>query len=40
MIQLEGYKTVGGIRVSIYNGMPLAGVKKLAIFMRKFMEEN
>jgi phosphoserine aminotransferase len=33
---LKGYRDVGGIRASIYNGMPLAGVQALASFMREF----
>lgn len=33
---LKGYKTVGGMRASIYNAMPLAGVEALADFMRDF----
>lgn len=33
---LQGYKTVGGMRASIYNAMPLEGVETLADFMRDF----
>jgi phosphoserine aminotransferase len=33
---LAGHRSVGGIRASIYNPMPLAGVEKLAEFMRAF----
>ncbi len=33
---LKGYKTVGGMRASIYNAMPLEGVRALADFMRDF----
>jgi len=33
---LKGYRDVGGIRASIYNGMPLEGVQALASFMREF----
>ena len=33
---LKGYREVGGIRASIYNGMPLAGVQALVSFMREF----
>ena len=36
MIGLKGHRVVGGIRASIYNAMPLAGVEKLASFMREF----
>lgn len=38
--QLNGHKTVGGCRVSLYNAMPLAGVKALAEFMRLFEKHN
>jgi len=40
MIELKGHRSVGGIRSSIYNGMPLEGVNKLVKFMKKFMVEN
>ena len=33
---LRGHRTAGGIRASIYNAMPLAGVETLANFMREF----
>jgi phosphoserine aminotransferase len=33
---LKGHKSVGGIRASIYNAMPLAGVEALVKFMREF----
>ena len=33
---LKGYKTVGGMRASIYNAMPLEGVNALADFMKDF----
>jgi phosphoserine aminotransferase len=33
---LKGYRSVGGIRASIYNPMPMAGVEKLASFMEEF----
>jgi phosphoserine aminotransferase len=36
MIGLKGHKSVGGIRASIYNAMPLAGVEKLAQYMLEF----
>jgi phosphoserine aminotransferase len=36
MIELKGHRTVGGIRASIYNAMPLEGAKALAAFMREF----
>ncbi len=37
---LKGHRTVGGMRASIYNAMPVEGVEKLVEFMRKFEEEN
>ena len=37
---LKGHRTVGGMRASIYNAMPIEGVKKLVEFMRKFEAEN
>lgn len=37
---LKGHRTVGGMRASIYNAMPIEGVEKLVEFMRKFEEEN
>ncbi|MEM6957050.1 MAG: 3-phosphoserine/phosphohydroxythreonine transaminase [Myxococcota bacterium] len=36
MIGLRGHRSVGGIRVSMYNAMPLAGVEKLASYMEHF----
>jgi phosphoserine aminotransferase len=36
MIGLKGHRSVGGIRASIYNAVPLDGVRKLAAFMREF----
>ncbi len=37
---LKGHRTVGGMRASIYNAMPIEGVEKLVTFMKKFEEEN
>lgn len=37
---LKGHRTVGGMRASIYNAMPMEGVEKLVAFMKKFEEEN
>lgn len=37
---LKGHRTVGGMRASIYNAMPVEGVEKLVAFMRKFEEDN
>ena len=33
---LKGHRSVGGIRASIYNAMPVAGVEALAEFMKEF----
>jgi phosphoserine aminotransferase len=38
MIGLTGYRTVGGIRASIYNAMPIEGCAALAELMRDFAE--
>ncbi len=38
LINLAGHRSVGGIRASIYNGMPLEGVEKLVNFMHLFQE--
>lgn len=40
MVALKGYRTVGGIRASIYNAMPAAGCKALADFMGVFAKKN
>ena len=37
---LKGHRSVGGMRASIYNAMPIEGVEALAAFMKKFEEEN
>ena len=39
-VNLKGHRTVGGMRASIYNAMPIEGVEKLVEFMKKFEEEN
>jgi phosphoserine aminotransferase len=36
MVQLKGHRIVGGMRASIYNAMPTAGVERLVDFMRDF----
>jgi phosphoserine aminotransferase len=36
LFELKGHRSVGGIRASIYNAMPLAGVQTLASFMQDF----
>ncbi len=37
---LKGHRSVGGMRASIYNAMPIEGVEALVEFMRKFEKEN
>ena len=37
---LKGHRSVGGMRASIYNAMPIEGVKALVDFMKKFELEN
>jgi phosphoserine aminotransferase len=36
MVQLKGHRSVGGMRASIYNAMPLEGVQRLVEYMRDF----
>jgi phosphoserine aminotransferase len=36
MVQLKGHRSVGGMRASIYNAMPIAGVQALVAYMREF----
>ncbi|MDB5966324.1 MAG: phosphoserine aminotransferase apoenzyme [Polaromonas sp.] len=40
LLQLKGHKSVGGMRASIYNAMPLAGVQALVGYMREFELEH
>ena len=40
LLQLKGHKSVGGMRASIYNAMPLAGVQALVDYMREFEKEQ
>ena len=40
MTQLKGHRSLGGIRASIYNAMPVAGVETLAQFMTDFARKN
>ena len=37
---LKGHRSVGGMRASIYNAMPMEGVEALVEFMKKFAAEN
>lgn len=39
-VNLKGHRTVGGMRASIYNAMPIEGVEKLVEFMRDFEKNN
>lgn len=39
-VNIKGHRSVGGMRASIYNAMPVAGVEALVAFMKKFEEEN
>ena len=39
-VNLKGHRTVGGMRASIYNAMPVEGVEKLVEFMKKFESEE
>lgn len=39
-VNIKGHRSVGGMRASIYNAMPLEGVQKLVAFMKQFEEEN
>ncbi len=40
LVSLKGHRIVGGMRASIYNAMPIEGVKALIEFMKKFEMEN
>jgi len=40
LINLKGHRSVGGMRASLYNPMPLAGVEKLVNFMHDFEKEH
>jgi phosphoserine aminotransferase len=40
MVQLKGHRSVGGMRASIYNAMPLEGVQRLVEYMREFEKQN
>jgi len=39
-VNLKGHRTVGGMRASIYNAMPAAGVEALVSFMKEFETQN
>ncbi|MDO8703213.1 MAG: 3-phosphoserine/phosphohydroxythreonine transaminase [Undibacterium sp.] len=40
LLQLKGHKSVGGMRASIYNAMPIEGVQALLAFMQDFAQQN
>ena len=40
LMNLDGHRSVGGCRASIYNAMPMAGVEALTEFMTRFMKNN
>ena len=40
IVNIKGHRSVGGMRASIYNAMPIEGVEALVEFMKKFAEEN
>ena len=40
LLDLKGHRSVGGIRASIYNAMPLEGVRALRAFMEDFRLRN
>ncbi|MCI9575475.1 MAG: 3-phosphoserine/phosphohydroxythreonine transaminase [Clostridiales bacterium] len=40
LVNLKGHRSVGGMRASIYNAMPIEGVEKLVAFMAEFEKNN
>ena len=40
LVNLKGHRSVGGMRASIYNAMPLEGVQALVAFMQKFEAQH
>ena len=40
LVTLKGHRLVGGMRASIYNAMPVEGVKHLIAYMQKFAAEH
>ena len=40
LVNLKGHRTVGGMRASIYNAMPVEGVRALVAFMKEFENKN
>jgi phosphoserine aminotransferase len=40
LVQLKGHRSVGGMRASIYNAMPEAGIDALIVYMQDFMKKQ
>ena len=40
MVQLKGHRSVGGMRASIYNAMPIEGVRALVDYMADFAADE
>jgi len=40
MVQLKGHRSVGGMRASIYNAMPIEGVRQLVAYLREFEDRH
>jgi phosphoserine aminotransferase len=40
LYNLQGHRSVGGMRASIYNAMPLAGVEALVSYMKEFEQRH
>ena len=40
MVQIKGHRSVGGMRASIYNAMPIEGVQALVAFMKEFEQQH
>ena len=40
LLQLKGHRSVGGMRASIYNAMPIEGVKTLVAYMKEFEAQH
>ena len=40
MVQLKGHRSVGGMRASIYNAMPIDGVQALVTYMKEFEAQH
>jgi phosphoserine aminotransferase len=40
MVELKGHRSVGGVRASLYNAMPIEGVQRLVDYMAEFAAEK